>query len=168
MEKLIENVKKELKGIGEQGLNSGNIEVAAKLIEMMKNLKETEGGDEMRNYGGYNDYRGDKEPDREYWITSYRDGGYGRKGMPMGSRGRYNHEGMDRFDERLGRIMDGADEYRYGRSRYQDGGTEERMIDGLEKMMYAICTFVESAIDFAETPQEKEIIRKHIQKLQNV
>jgi hypothetical protein len=28
--------------------------------------------------------------------------------------------------------------------------------------------FVETAMDFAETPEEKEIIRKHIQKLKNI
>lgn len=30
------------------------------------------------------------------------------------------------------------------------------------------CMFVESTMEFAETPQEKEIIRKHIQKLQKM
>ena len=41
-------------------------------------------------------------------------------------------------------------------------GDESRVIEGLEKLMYAMCMFVESAMDFAETPQEKEVIRKHI------
>lgn len=38
----------------------------------------------------------------------------------------------------------------------------------LKKMMYAVCMFVESAMDFAESPEEKEIIRKHVQKLKNL
>ena len=84
-------------------------------------------------------------------------GEYGRGG---------NFINMDpRMWDRLERIMDGADMYNYGRERYRGGDSEERMYDGLEKLMYALCTFVESTMDFAETPQEKEIIRKHIQKM---
>lgn len=49
-----------------------------------------------------------------------------------------------------------------------NGGDSERMYDGLEKLMYAICMFIESTMDFAESPEEKEIIRKHIQKLKNI
>lgn len=169
MHKILEAIDKELKDIEEVGLGAGNIDMTSKLLEIKKNIKELQGGDEMRNRRDYGNYRGgDREADREYWITSYRDGDYGRRGVPGSGRGRYRGDDMDRFEERLERIMEGADEYRYGKDRYRDGGAEERMNDGLEKMMYAICTFVESAMDFAETPQEKEIIRKHIQKMQNV
>jgi hypothetical protein len=42
------------------------------------------------------------------------------------------------------------------------------MHEGLDRLMYGICMLVESTMDFAETPQEKEIIRKHIQKIKNV
>jgi hypothetical protein len=33
--------------------------------------------------------------------------------------------------------------------------------------MYGVCMMVETAMDFAETPEEKEIIHKHIQKLKS-
>ena len=39
---------------------------------------------------------------------------------------------------------------------------------GLEKLMYALCMFVESTMEFAESPREKEIIRKHIDKLRSM
>ena len=42
------------------------------------------------------------------------------------------------------------------------------MKEGLEKLMYGICMFVETVMDFAETPEEKEIIRKHIQKMKGI
>ena len=48
------------------------------------------------------------------------------------------------------------------------GGTQERMNEGLEKLMYATCVFIESMMDFAETPEEKEIIRRHIHKIKNM
>jgi hypothetical protein len=72
------------------------------------------------------------------------------------------------MNEHLMRIQDGTDIYQYGRERYRHGRNDERMYDGLEKLMYAICMFIESTMDFAESPQEKEIIRKHIQKLRNI
>jgi hypothetical protein len=48
------------------------------------------------------------------------------------------------------------------------GGDESRVVEGLEKLMYAVCMLVESTMDFAETPTEKEIVRKHIQKISRI
>lgn len=62
------------------------------------------------------------------------------------------------MNEHLMRIQDGADMYQYGRERYRHGGNDERMYDGLEKLMYAICMFIESTMDFAESPQEKKLL----------
>ena len=70
--------------------------------------------------------------------------------------------------EHMDRMMDGMDQYEYGKDRYMHGNDDGRMVEGLEKLMYALCMFVESAMDFAETPQEKEIIRKHVQKISRI
>ena len=70
--------------------------------------------------------------------------------------------------EHLDRINDGVEMYDYGRERYQHGDSEERIYEGLEKLMYAVCMFVESAMDFAETPEEKDIIRRHVQKMSSM
>lgn len=177
MHKLLENAKKELKQIEETGLNSGNLDNAYKLTDIAKNLTKLqmmeEGEGKMR--GGYSEGYNDGGYGRGgYRDGGYRDGGYGnynddmygRRGVPGSGRGRYR--GDDRWHEHLDRIMDGADIYEYGRSRYRDGGDSERMQDGLEKLMYAICMFIESTMDFAETPEEKEIIRKHVQKIKNI
>lgn len=177
MDKLFENAKKELKQIEEAGLNSGNLDNAYKLADIAKNickLKSMEGGDGKMRDGYMDDYRDSRGGYRD---GGYRDGGYGRydddmygrRGVPgrMYERdGRYR--GDNRWHEHLNRIMDGADMYEYGRGRYRDGGDSERMHDGLEKLMYAICMFIESTMDFAETPEEKEIIRKHVQKIKNI
>ena len=48
----------------------------------------------------------------------------------------------------MNRIMEGAEQYEYGRERYQHGGSEERILDGLEKLMYSICMFVEVSYVF--------------------
>ena len=167
MDKILENVKKELKEIGEQGLSSENLEITSKLSEIYKNLVEAE--EERGEMGRYNNYgtRGYREIYRDYGDYNGYRGDYGRRGVP-GTGGRYrdgeNYPAPSRMREHLDRIADGTDMYEYGRGRYMHGGDEERMY---EKLMFGICMFVESAMDFAETPQEKEIIRKHIHKMQD-
>ena len=146
---MLENVKKELKTIGEQGLNNNNIDMAYKLVDMYKDLEEgmslEKGKYQMRDYernGG--DYGSPWYYERSY-MGDYREGG--------------------RYGEKINRIKEGAEMYEYGRDSYRHGGSHEKIYDGLEKMMYAICVFIEHAMADAQTPQEKEIIRKHISKL---
>ena len=163
MHKLMEQIKKELVEIEEKGVNASNLELIGKLADIYKDLNEIEnmdkGGQEMQDYGRY----------RESYRENYRDGGYNARGNYRD--GGYN-EGYGRRYSRMrdymDRMMDGMDQYEYGRERYMHGGDESRVIEGLEKLMYAMCMFVESAMDFAETPQEKEIIRKHIRKIGNI
>ena len=72
------------------------------------------------------------------------------------SRGRYTddygHYPMDtRWDRYFNRMRDGLDDYSAGRSRYRDGGSNERMVEGIEMTMGAIVNFIESLMDMAET-----------------
>lgn len=174
MDKLFENVKKELKQIETNGLSSSNLDTAYKLTCIGKNIKEIEekeGDQKMRGRyedGGYNARGNYRDYGDGYNARgNYRDGDYdeyGRRGVPGSGRGRYRGEG-ERFSRHMDHIEDGIDMYMYGRERYFDSGDKHRMQEGLEKFMYGICMFVETAMDFAETPEEKEIIRKHIQKM---
>lgn len=172
MHKLKQDIKTELKQIEQVGINGSNIEVVGKMVDILKDIgkiEKMEEEKEMRdytyedNYGMYNARGGRGGYNARGGYSNYEDS-YGRRGVSGSGRGRYGHLD-ERMAERLDRIMDGADMYQYGRDRYRGGDSEERMYDGLEKLMYAICTFVESTMDFAETPQEKEIVRKHMQKL---
>lgn len=172
LDKLVNSVEKELKEIGEQGLNASNLEMTKKLVDMYKDLQEVSqmkgGSYGMRGYGrdgGYMD-RG-----RYYVEGDYNNrGGYGNRGGGGYNEGRGggNYNGYNRMKEHLDRINDGVEMYDYGRERYQHGDSEERVFEGLEKLMYAVCMFVESAMDFAETPQEKDIIRRHVQKMSSM
>lgn len=163
MNKLKEQIKKELTEIEEKGINASNLELVSKLTEIYKELGEIEkmdkGGQEMQEYGRYRD--------GGYGI--YRDGGYNARGNYRD--GGYN-EGYgrrySRMRDHMDRMMDGMDQYEYGKERYMHGGDDGRVMEGLEKIMYAICMFVETAMDFAESPQEKELIRKHIQKISKI
>lgn len=151
MELLLKKVKKELDTIADKGITSSNLETTNKLVDIYKDIKEVCEMEE-RNYnrggsGGYND---------KYYIERY-DGG------------RYNHYPLDDRTERyFTRMRKGMSDYNAGRNRYRDGGSESRMIDGIEMTMGAVINFVENLIDYAETSQEKEIVRKYVNKLKNV
>lgn len=167
VKKINEVLDKELMAMTEKGLNANTLQNFKTLAEARKDLSTIaameQGGYDMPRYrDDYRDYSG------------YRDGGnYGRRGGNYRDdydRGGYNnygtYRGQDmRMRDHMDRIMDGAESYEYGRDRYMHGGDEARLQDGIEKLMYAICTFVESTMEFAETPQEKETIRRHLQKL---
>ena len=187
MEKLMGMIKKELTEIENKGINASNLEMVSKLTNIYKDLakgkhyeeKDEEGGQEMPSYERYREGGG-------YGATSYRDGyrdgyndggsggsgggygaysEYGRRGVPGSGRGRYRNS---RMQEHIERMREGADEYEYGKERYMHGGDDSRVVEGLEKLMYAVCMLVESTMDFAETPAEKEIVRKHIQKISRI
>jgi hypothetical protein len=176
MEKLLEQIKKELTEIETKGINASNIELIDKLVDIYKDLGEIkkmeEGGQQMQEYSRYRESGGGY---REGYRDGYNDSGsggggggygdYGRRGVPGTGRGRsYSTRMRDHMD----RMIDGMDQYEYGKDRYMHSGDDSRVVEGLEKLMYAMCMFVESAMDFAETPQEKEIIRKHIQKIKHL
>jgi hypothetical protein len=167
-QKLKENITKEIESIAEKGLSAGNLPTAKMLLEMKKELieiEEKEQGGVMgmpRHRENYREYRDDDEYARR---RSYRDN-YERSGSGGGGRGYGGYGGYDiRMRDHMDRIMDGAESYEYGRDRYMHGGDEARLQDGIEKLMYALCMFIESTMEFAETPQEKETIRRHLQKL---
>ena len=178
MKKLEENVKKELDQIAEKGLTSSNLDTAFKLVDILKDIKEIEedskemkGGDMMGYYerggrgGGNYNYGG------MYPMNYERGGrGYGNENYERGGSGRYQHYSPDmtRFYEKIDRMVDFLEDYYMGKSRYHEGAHSGHMVEGLEKTMYAVCTLVESLMDSAETPEEKEVIRKHIEKIKNV
>jgi hypothetical protein len=163
MHKLYENVEKELKKIEENGLNSGNLDTAYKLLNMGKNIKKIE---KLKEEEGHQM----RHREDDYGVRGrYRDGDYDAV-----IRGRYRDDRMptkhkyERMYGHLDRIEDGIDDYSYGKDRYYDSGDSARVEEGLEKLMYGICMMVETAMDFAETSEEKEIIHKHIQKIKTM
>lgn len=184
MEKLMEMVKKELGEIENKGITANNLELVGKLSNIYKDLakgkhyeeESKQGGQEMTEYGRYREGGGGGYGTsyRDGYRDGYNDGGgsggygaysdYGRRGVP-GSGRRYSNS---RMSEHIEKMREGADQYEYGRERYMHGGDESRVVEGLEKLMYAVCMLVESTMDFAETPAEKEIIRKHIQKISRI
>lgn len=168
MHELEHKAKKELEKIAEQGFTNSNLEIAYKLIDIVKDIKEIDEKEEGQydRYNGYRDNRDRYIGDMDYRNGDYRPDGY--RGSDYRGSSYPEHRGNDRLNRNIDRIKEGADMYWYGRERYNAGGNKEQMNDSLENMMYAVCSLIESGMEIAETPEEKEIIRKHIRKLQNL
>lgn len=142
MDLLLKRVKKELDAIADKGITSSNLETTYKLIDIYKDIKEVCKMD---------------EEEKSYSGKRYIDGE------------RYNTHPLDDKTERyISRMKDGMIDYNEGKMRYRDGGSEARMIDGIEMTMTAILNFIESLMDVAETSQEKEIVRRYISRIRNV
>jgi len=145
MEELLKRVEKELDGIAEKGVTSSNLEMTYKLMDIYKDIKEAKYYDKM-NYS-----------------TNYTD---------RYERGRYDRDNYGYMDDRtvryMNRMKDGMDNYSTGKNRYRDGGSNERMIEGIEMTMCAIVDFIENLMDAAETSQEKEIVRKYVDKIKRI
>ena len=153
MKELLKKVEKELEAIGDKGLSSSNLDTTYKLIDIYKDIKEACYYENMTE----DDIYGARSRDS---MGRYRD---------SYSRGEYNTHPLNDRDERyIERIRRGMEEYNEGRNRYRDGQSKERMIDGVDMAMGALVNFVEYMMDYAETNQEKEVIRKHIDKMKNL
>lgn len=182
LKKLEEIVTKELESISEKGLTSSNLDTTFKLIDILKDIKEVDeseqeakGGENMRYFerGGRDNYRNEMYPMYDNYRERGNGGSYGYdnyRNYERGDNGRYQHYSpeMTRFYEKVDRMMEYLEDYYLGKSRYRDGAHPGHMVEGLEKTMYAVCTLVESLMDSAETPEEKETIRKHIEKIKNI
>lgn len=176
MKELLEKVERELEKVGDKGLTSSNLDTTYKLIDIYKDIKESEyyakQCEELDTYDARGGSRG---------------GGGNRGGGRSGGRsgGRYRGDGERRYDgdydryehyypwgEREERYFDrmrqGMDNYAEGRGRYREGSSQEKMIDGIELAMTALVSFVETLYDHVETPKEKDIIREHIEKLKKL
>lgn len=173
MEELLRKVKKELENIGDKGLSSSNLDTTYKLIDIYKDIKEAcyyEDQVENDTYGarGRGRGRGRYRDDDDYDNYGRQGSGSGG-GRSNGYGGNYGHFPLDERTERqFDRMREGMYNYNEGKNRYRDGDSKQRMIDGVEMTMGAIVNFIESMVDFAETPSEKEIVRKYVDKLKNI
>lgn len=165
MHRLLERVEKELENIASKGLSSSNLDATYKLIDIYKDIKESAYYETMTGKEGSYDARA-RDSKGRYMDSDYKRLYDKQDNWGEERYGIYPHE--ERIERHINRIRDGVDKYNVGKERYRDGGSQDRMIDGIEMTMDAICMFIESLCDLAETSQEKEIIRKHINKIKNI
>ena len=164
-DKIKELVVKELKQFSDTTeLNGDELDVLYKLVDIDKDLeninywKVKKEVMKMRynNYGEYSD-------------GGYSDGGYGnygRRGVPGTGRGRYR--GPDEGEEMLHEMRESYNAYSESRNAYGRGnyGAEQESMKALEDTMEIFTEFAEKMIrEGADSPEAKQIIRKHLRKI---
>lgn len=186
MEKLCKVIEQELDKIAEKGLTTSNLETAYKLIDMYKDLKNTEYWEQKGEYyeyvlaemqegyseGGYammdDEYsmRGRK---RDRMGRYSREDGMMRDGQSMARGGRRDNRGRgysmnDGGYSMYDRYMDSKQSYRANQS--MDG--KQRLMDSLEEYMDDFTEKIKEMHRDADTPEEREMISKFMSKLQNI
>lgn len=183
MEKLCNIIEDELNKIAEKGLNTGNLETAYKLIDMYKDIKNTEYWDTKCEYymavldemqGGYSEARrrdnmgrysrGDGRMMPEYdQGSSYR----GRRSGEHYVRGHYSRTGaMDG-----GYSGDHYDQYMDSKASYRSSKSPEckqRLMDTLEDCMDSFSRKMEEMLRDSDCAEERQTISRYLQKIKNL
>ena len=180
--KLMQNIKDELDKIAEKGLNTGNLETAYKLIDMLKDMENVESWKCKEEYyspvqeqmeGGYSQ-AGD------YSQRRNRDsmGRYSRADgmMPDYDRGssyarRGEHYVRGHYSRATGAGNDSYSEYMDNKQSYRNGKSEDckrRMLAALEEHMDALTEELGEMSKDADCREERETISRYIDKLQKM
>ena len=146
----------------ESGIDSGNIDVIYKLVDIHKDIANEE-------------YWEAKKEAMDMRYRDYEDEGYGRRrrdsrgrymeGRSM--RGNYNHHMPEMYWDR---VMDGYDGYMEGRDMHRRGNYngKEQSVESLERMLEGIVAFVEEIQNDPEQHEEKEVVNHYIRKLKEM
>lgn len=167
MDKLKELVEKELKSMEENGIDSGNIDIIGKLVDIHKDISNEE-------------YWNTKKEVMEMRYRDYDDEGYGRRRRD--SRGRYMDGRMmrdERYDRNYGhhmpdiywdRMVDGYEGYIDGMEEYRRGnyGAKGQSVDSLEKMLEGTYAFLEDILKDPEQKETHEAIKHYIREFQGL
>ena len=184
MKKLCEVIEQELHKIAEKGLTTSNVDTAYKLVDMYKDLKNTDYWETKGEYymavldemqGGYSEGNYPMMEDGYAMRGRKRDrmGRYSRdngmmnddmsyaRGRRTGERGYSNNDGgYSMYDK----YMDSKQSYRTNKS--MDG--KQRLMDSLEEYMDDFTEKIKEMHRDADTPEEREMISKFMSKLQNI
>ncbi len=189
MKKMCELIEMELGKIAEKGLTTSNLETAYKLIDMYKDLKNTEywetkgeyydtvlmemqGGYSERDYAMMDDDYAMRGRKRDRMGRYSREDGMGGQSYARGgrrdNRGRYSREGgysqNDGGYSMYDRYMDAKQSYRSNQS--MDG--KQKLMESLEDYMDDFTEKIKEMHRDAETGEERELISKFMTKLQNI
>ena len=196
MKKLCELIESELSKIAEKGLTTSNLETAYKLVDMYKDLKNTEYWETKGEYydtvlmemqGGYSQNDGYSMMEDDYSM---------RGGQRRDSRGRYSrndgmsYEGGQSYARGRGGNNRGRNQYsREGGYSQNDGGysmydrymdakqsyRSNQSMDGKQKLMESLEDYMDDFTEKikemsrdADSAEERELINKFMAKLQNI
>ena len=192
MKKFCEIIETELGKIAEKGLTTSNLDAAYKLVDMYKDLKNTDYWETKGEYydtvlmemqGGYSHNDG-RMMDDDYSMRGRKrdrmgrysrddgmsyDGGqsYARGGR-RDNRGRYSRDGGYAMNDggysMYDRYMDAKQSYRSNQS--MDG--KQKLMESLEDYMDDFTEKIKEMSRDADSPEERELINKFMTKLQNI
>lgn len=148
--KVIEKMTESINKILDEGLNTSNVDLLYKLVDIYKDTKEVKN----MNYGNY--------MGRNPGYDSYGRGSYGNYDMEYG-RGSYGRQGRDsryRGDEELDRMYGEYGRYQESRNRY---GAGEETDKSFHYMVKSLEDFIKVLYEEAETPQQKQQLQQALQ-----
>ena len=192
MKKLCELIESELGKIAEKGLTTSNLETAYKLVDMYKDLKNTEywetkgeyydtvlmemqGGYSERDYSMMEDDYAMRGRKRDRMGRYSREDGVMRDGQSMARGGRRDNRGRgysrdggyamnDGGYSMYDRVMDAKQSYRSDKS--QD--SKQRLMESLEDYMDDFTEKIKEMSRDADSAEERELINKFMSKLQTI
>jgi len=147
IDKVLEKLEAFLTTVGEEGLEVADIDYLYKVVDIYKDMKEVEC---MNNYGRYDAYG-------EY--NNYGNS-YGRRGVDSRYRG---EDYMESMRGSYRNYEDARNEYNRGNYGAKEDGLKE-----LEYTMHAAMKFIKMVKEEATSPEEQEIVRKHIMKISDM
>ena len=154
-------VERIIKQITENGLQTANVELLYKLIDIHKDIenekywkeKEEESMYRGRDYFMDDSYNGGRSRDSR---RRYMDGSYGRRGVPGTGRGRYRgYDMIEEMGEHYGDYSEGRDSY----------GNDKENKKSFDKMLQSLEDFTYLIMQEADSQDKIEKVRKTARKI---
>lgn len=154
-------VERIIKQITENGLQTANVELLYKLIDIHKDIenekywkeKEEESMYRGRDYFMDDSYNGGRSRDSR---GRYMDGSYGRRGVPGTGRGRYRgYDIIEEMSEHYGDYSEGRDTY----------GNDKETEKSFDKMLQSLEDFTYLIMQEADSQDKIEKVRKTARKI---
>lgn len=176
MDKLCRVVEEELRKIADKGLNTGNLDTAYKLIDMYKDLKNTEYWEgkleyymgEMCGYSqeGYSRYEGghSERRKRDRYGRYSRDDGSNYENGDSFRRGYSRNSYLDGGYSGYDRYMDSKQSYRSSKSPE----CKQRLMDTLEDYMDDFTQRMEEMMRDSDCAEERTTIKRYLDKIKNI
>lgn len=148
-------VERIIKQITEEGLQTANVELLYKLIDIHKDIeneKYWEKKEENMMYRDYDNYNGGRSRDsRGRYMDSY-----GRRGVPGTGRGRYRgYDYIDEMGEHYGNYSEGRDTY----------GNDHETEKSFDKMLQSLEDFTYLIMQEADSPDKVEKVKRTARKI---
>ena len=180
---LCARIEDELSKIADSGLTTGNLEMTYKLIDMYKDIKNTQYWDKKAEYynavldemrSGYND---------DYSERGTKRGGMGRysrsdgrmmypdydRGSSYGDESRDYGTGRGNYSRSDGR--DTYSDYMTQKQNYRSGKSEDckrKMLAALEEHLDELTTEMSDMSKDAECREERDLVKRYVEKLRNM